>query len=149
MRILALVGSYRRNGNTDQIVRLIEEQLRQVAARHQELLEIETVYLGRQTINPCRGCRVCFDMGEDKCPCRDDLLTIKAEMKSADGVLVASPVYVDDGNGITKNWIDRLAHVCHRPEFAGKCAFLVVTVAASPTSHSLRTLSAALFTYRI
>ena len=68
-------------------------------------------------------------------------------MKAADGVLMASPVYVDDVSGITKTWIDRLAHVCHRPEFAGKCAYLVVTVASSPTRHSLRTLSMALRTW--
>jgi multimeric flavodoxin WrbA len=147
MRILALVGSYRKHGNTDQIVQLIEGHVRRIAARRQEPLEFETVYLGHVAIKACRGCRVCFDKGEEKCPCRDDLLAIKAKMKAADGVLVASPVYVDDVNGITKNWIDRLAHVCHRPEFAGKCAFLVVTVAASPTRHSLRTLSMALRTW--
>jgi len=147
MRILALVGSYRKHGNTDQIVHLIGEQLQRIAAQHQEPLELETIWLGRQMINPCRGCRVCFNRGEEKCPCRDDLLPIKAKMKAADGILVASPVYVDDVSGITKNWIDRLAHVCHRPEFAGKCAYLVATVAASPTSHTLRTLNMALRTW--
>ena len=147
MRILTLVGSYRKHGNTDQIVQLVEEALRQIAAEQQEPLEVETVYLGHQAISPCRGCRVCFDKGEEKCPCRDDLLEIKARMKAADGLLIASPVYVDDISGITKTWIDRLAHVCHRPEFAGKCAYLVVTVASSPTRHSLRTLSMALRTW--
>jgi len=144
MKILILVGSYRKNGNTDQIVRLIAEQLSLVAAEKQAPLEIETVYLARQEIQPCRGCRVCFDRGEEKCPCKDDMLAIKAKMQAADGILAAAPVYVDDINGITKNWIDRLAHLCHRPGFAGKCAFVVVTVASSPVGHSLRTLSMAL-----
>jgi multimeric flavodoxin WrbA len=144
MKILALVGSYRKNGNTDQIVGLISEQLRLIAAQHQEALELETVYLGQQGIGQCRGCRVCFNLGEQKCPLRDDLLAIKAKMKAADAVLIGSPVYVDDVNGITKNWIDRLAHVCHRPEFGGKCAFTVATTGGSPTSHALRTLTMAL-----
>jgi multimeric flavodoxin WrbA len=147
MRILTLVGSYRKHGNTDQIVGLIEEKLRRLAAERQEPLEIETVYLGHQEISPCRGCRVCFDRGEEKCPCRDDLLEIKAKMHAADGILITSPVYVDDVSGITKTWIDRLAHVCHRPEFAGKCAYAVVTVGSSPVSHSLRTLTMALRTW--
>ncbi len=147
MQILALVGSYRKNGNTDQIVHMIEEGLQRIAEQHHEQLKVETINLGHQTINPCRGCRVCFNRGEDKCPHRDDLLAIKAKMKAADGLLIASPVYVDDVSGITKTWIDRLAHVCHRPEFAGKCAFAVATVAGSPTSHTMRTLSMALRTW--
>jgi multimeric flavodoxin WrbA len=147
MKILALIGSYRKNGNTDQVIGLLEAELQNIAAQHGAPVEIETIYLGHQQIGACRGCRVCFDRGEEKCPLRDDFLAIKTKMQAADGLLVASPVYVDDVSGITKTWIDRLAHVCHRPEFAGKSAFLVVTVGGSPTSHSLRTLSLALNTW--
>ena len=147
VNILLFVGSYRKHGNTDQVVGLIREHLGHNADRYHEPLEIETLYLGDQEIGPCRGCRVCFDRGEDKCPWKDDMLPIKAKMQRADGILVASPVYVDDVSGIVKNWIDRLAYVCHRPEFAGKCAYLVTTVAASPTSHTLRTLNLAMGTW--
>jgi multimeric flavodoxin WrbA len=147
MKILVLIGSYRRNGNTDQLAGLIRDGLQKEAEIHLQNLEIETIYLGHQQINPCRGCRICFERGEDKCPLKDDLLPVKAKMKQADGILVASPIYVDDVSGITKTWIDRLAHVCHRPEFAGKCAYLVTTVGSSPSSHSLRTLNLALSTW--
>ena len=147
MNILLLVGSYRKHGNTDQVVGLIREHLCATAERHGEPLDIDTLYLGDHEIGPCRGCRVCFDRGEDRCPLKDDLPSIKAKMQRADGILVATPVYVDDVSGIVKNWIDRLAHVCHRPEFAGKCAYLVATVGGSPTSHTLRTLSLALATW--
>jgi len=144
MKILACVGSYRKRGNTARIVALIEEQLQQVAARANEPLEFETVYLGHHDIGLCRGCRVCFDKGEDKCPLADELPAIKAKMQAADGLVVASPVYVDDVSGTTKNWIDRLAHVCHRPEFAGKSVYLVATTGSSPTGHAIRTLRTAM-----
>jgi multimeric flavodoxin WrbA len=147
MKILILVGSYRKHGNTDQICGLIGKQLEEIAQQRGEVLEIETVYLGQQNISMCRGCRVCFNSGEYKCPLKDDLLAIKARMQAADGVVVASPVYVDDVSGILKNWIDRMAHVCHRPEFAGKCAYLVATVGSSPTSHTLQTMKLALNTW--
>ncbi len=147
MKILILVGSYRRHGNTDQVTGLIKAELEKIAQRQNQRLEIDTIYLGHQNLGFCRGCRICFDRGETNCPLKDDLLEIKARVKAADGVLVASPVYVDDISGITKNWIDRMAHVCHRPEFAGKSAYLVVTVGASPVSHALRTLSLALSTW--
>jgi multimeric flavodoxin WrbA len=144
MRILACVGSYRKNGNTAQVVGAIKEHLHTVAARNNEPLDIETLHLGHQDIRPCRGCRVCFDKGEEKCPFKDDLLPIRAKMQSADGLIVASPVYVNDVSGIVKNWIDRLAFVCHRPEFVGKSAFLISTVGLGPTSHALQTLRVAL-----
>jgi hypothetical protein len=54
---------------------------------------------------------------------------------------------VDDVNGVAKAWIDRLAYVCHRPAFAGKCTYLIATVADSPTSHTLRTMSMAARTW--
>jgi multimeric flavodoxin WrbA len=147
MKILVLVGSYRKNGNTAQIAGLIRDNLYHIAASAGEKLEIETVYLGHQQIGLCRGCRVCFDQGEEKCPLKDDLLLIKSKMKLADGLLIASPVYVDDVSGTVKNWIDRLAHVCHRPEFAGKSAYLMVTVGSTPKGNALKTLRTALSTW--
>ena len=147
MKILALIGSYRKNGNTSQVVGPVGEALQAEAARDGAALEIETLYLGHLDIGFCRGCRACFDRGEDKCPLKDDLLAVKAKMKAADAILIATPVYVDDVSGITKNWIDRLAHVCHRPEFAGKCAYLLATVGSTPTGRSLGTLRLALSTW--
>ncbi len=144
MKILMLVGSYRRNGNTDQVTSLIRAHLEEIARRENTPLEVETIHLGQQHIEPCRGCRICFDRGEDKCPVKDDIPAIKAKMQAADGILIASPIYVDDINGITKNWIDRLAHVCHRPEFAGKSAYSVVTVGSTRLKHALDTVNMAL-----
>ncbi len=147
MKILICVGSYRKGGNTDRLVNLIKAHMQAEADRHQTALELETLYLGHLAIAPCRGCRACFDRGEDKCPLKDDLLSVKDKMRQADGLLIASPVYVDDVSGITKTWIDRLAHLCHRPEFAGKCAYLLATVGSSPTGHALDTLYLALSTW--
>jgi multimeric flavodoxin WrbA len=145
MKILICNGSYRTNGNTARVFSLIEEQMHRQADRLGEKLDFETVNLGQSNIQMCRGCRICFDRGEEHCPLKDDLLAIKAKMKAADAVIVASPVYVDDVSGSTKNWIDRLAHVCHRPEFSGKPAFLLASTGASSTSHTLRTMNALMY----
>src|SRR5512141_2675725 len=147
MKILVLVGSYRRNGNTDQLTGLIKQHLQDEAQRRGAGLETETVYLGQQELQFCRGCRICFDRGEEKCPLKDDLLAIKAKMQAADGLLMASPVYVDDVSGITKNFIDRLCHLCHRPQFAGKAAFLIATTGSSRTGKTLDTMKMALRTW--
>ena len=68
-------------------------------------------------------------------------------MKAADGIVLAGPVYVNDVNGVMKNWIDRMAHVCHRPEFAGKSALLVATTGGTPVKHTVRTMEVALWTW--
>jgi multimeric flavodoxin WrbA len=147
MKILFLIGSYRRNGNTDQLTRLIKEHLKQEADNSQTPLEIETIYLGQENIGFCRGCRICYDRGGEFCPMKDDIHMIKAKMVEADGILLASPVYVDDVSGITKNFIDRLCHVCHRPQFAGKIAYIIATTGGTRAGKTLSTMKLALRTW--
>jgi multimeric flavodoxin WrbA len=147
MHILALMSSNRKHGNTARLVQLIEDEMRALAARHGAPLEFETLHLGDLELHPCLGCRGCFDRGETRCPVKDDLPAIRAQMDAADGLIVASPVYVNDVNGVAKTWIDRLAYLCHRPALAGKCVYLIATVADSPTGHALRTLNIALRTW--
>jgi len=147
MNILILNSSYRRDGNTDRTAQLLQSRLQSTAEDNHEPLVVDTLYLGHLNIEPCRGCRTCFDKGEEFCPIKDDMAEIKARMKAADALILAGPVYVDDVNGIMKNWIDRLAHVCHRPEFAGKSAYLLVTVGSTRMGHALRTMDTALRTW--
>ncbi len=147
MKILACIGSNRKKGNTARIVQMIEARMQVLAAQRATPLEWETLYLGALDIRPCRGCRVCFDQGEDKCPLKDDVPLIRAKMDAADGLLLASPVYVDDVSGLVKTWMDRLAYLCHRPTMGGKCAYPLATVGGGATSHTLRTMNAALLTW--
>jgi multimeric flavodoxin WrbA len=62
----------------------------------------------------------------------------------ADGILLASPVYVEDVSGVMKNWINRMAYLCHRPALTGKTAGLIITSGTGASNHSLRTMSAAM-----
>ncbi len=147
MNVLVLVGSNRRNGNTDQMAELVKKHLQKEAERQQTPLEVETIYLGKQNLQFCQGCRACYDRGEDRCPLKDDLLPLKAKMLAADGLLLASPVYVDDVSAVTKNFIDRLCHVCHRPQFAGKVAYVMATSGGTRTGKTLETMQTALRTW--
>ena len=151
MKILVLQSSPRLDGNTAHLVTLAESSLKASAASLGEPLEIETIHLVSMKIQYCAGCRICFDKGESFCPHKDDLPSIKAKMKESDGLLLAGPVFVDDVNAIMKNWIDRLAHVCHRPEFWRKTAVSLASTGKTPARHALRTMRIALWTwgYRI
>ncbi len=144
MKLLVITGSQRKKGNTARIVEMITEHMLALGNIAGQPVDIDWLYLGQHEINACLGCRACFNRGETKCPLKDDLLAVKARMLAADALIIATPVYVNDVSGLVKNWIDRLAHVCHRPEFAGKCAYLVATVGEGPSNHALKTLKLAL-----
>lgn len=145
MKFISIVSSNRKNGNTEQLVGLVEEELR---SKH-ENLEIERISLGREELKICLGCRACFDKGEEFCPLKDDLLSIRDKIINADGIILASPVYVEDVNGIMKNWIDRMAFYCHRPGFAGKTAVILTTSGAGSTSRALNTMKFALMSWGV
>lgn len=145
MKILACIGSNRINGNTASVLSLLQHQMQQEADRAGEMLDFETVYIGQMNIQACRGCRICFDRGEQYCPLKDDLLSLKARMKEADGIILSTPVYVNDVSGIIKSMMERLGYMCHRPEFADKCIYLLATSGSSPTNHALRTLDASMY----
>ena len=147
MNVLALVGSERKNGNTARVVQMVEARMRALASSRGLVVAFETLFLSDHDIRPCRGCRACFDHGEVRCPIDDDVELIRRKMDAADGVIVASPVYVDDVSGRIKNWMDRLAYLSHRPAMGGKCAFTLATVGGSPTTRTLRTMDGALLTW--
>ncbi|MBU0935983.1 MAG: flavodoxin family protein [Spirochaetes bacterium] len=147
IRVLALVGSARKQGNTARMVALLQEELESILHDRKEPLIFTRLYLPDLDIRPCIGCRLCFDRGEASCPLKDQVQTIREWMDQADIVVFASPVYVDDVSGVMKNLLDRLAYLCHRPEMAGKLAWPIATSAVSPTRHTLRTLSAAALTW--
>jgi multimeric flavodoxin WrbA len=141
MMVLSIVGSSRKSGNTDQLIALIETEMQSAAALRHIPIEIERINLGDYNLQPCRGCRACFDRGEEKCPVKDGILELKARMLAADVLVIGTPVYTNDVSGMVKNWLDRLAHLNHRPEFGGKYAYIIATVGSSPVSHAMQTLS--------
>jgi multimeric flavodoxin WrbA len=147
MKVTSVISSCRKNGNTENLISLIEDQLQLVSKSQHEEIEIERVYLGQANLKMCLGCRVCFDRGEQFCPLGDDLLSIRGKLVEADGVILASPVYVEDVNGIMKNWIDRMAFYCHRPALSGKIAVIITTSGAGSTNHALRTISFAIMAW--
>jgi len=147
MKIISIVSSCRKKGNTERIVRRIEEEFLQIAIKQNVQVEFEQIHLGNSDIQFCRGCRICFKKVEDQCPLKDGLLNIRDKLSKTDGVILASPVYVEDINGIMKNWIDRMAFNCHRPAFAGKTTLIVTTSGGVSTNHALRTMNSALHTW--
>ncbi len=85
MKVVGIVGSTRRGGNTEILTKKALEVI------HKEGIETELISLAGKTIAPCNGCRSCVDTGE--CPIKDDFDSIFSKMEKADGIILATPVY--------------------------------------------------------
>ena len=84
-------------------------------------VEWEIVPLGECRIETCRGCKQCFEKGEDFCPFRDDDRDkLIAKIAESDGVVFATPNYSFNVSGLMKVFLDRLGFLFHRPRFFGK-----------------------------
>lgn len=140
-KILAIIGSPRKHGNTYKIVKLVEERLNQ-----QGNIDFEYLYLKDLDLRPCLGCRACMDRGEEFCPLKDDLASIEQKILAADGVIIAAPTYVANVPGLLKNFIDRFAYVCHRPRFF-KNVLMITTSGGGGAGFMLMGLSIALGTW--
>ena len=113
-KVTAFVGSARRKHT----YHAVEQFLRNLQSMGD--VEYEIVRLIDYQLQPCRGCKVCFDKGEERCPLKDDRDLLVEKMMASDGVVFASPNYSFHVSAIMKTFLDRLAFAFHRPRFFGK-----------------------------
>jgi multimeric flavodoxin WrbA len=118
MKILTVLGSPKRNGNTAKVLDMLENEL--VAIGH----EIERVSVVDYKINGCVGCNVCIkEKDEPNCVQQDDAKKIFNKVMLADLIIYATPVYAHSFPAQMKTLIDR--HYCF------------VTDAGSPSQSSV------------
>jgi multimeric flavodoxin WrbA len=113
-KVIAFVGSARKRLTHYAVCRLLDNL--------HSLGEIETaiIALSGHRLGTCRGCKVCFEKGEEFCPLKDDRDVLIEKMMAADGVIIATPNYSFQVSAFTKIFLDRLGFVFHRPCFFGK-----------------------------
>jgi multimeric flavodoxin WrbA len=85
VKVVGIIGSPRRGGNTEILTQIALDEIQK------EGIETELIRLAEKKIIPCDGCRGCVKTGE--CHIKDDWASVFAEMKEADGIILASPVY--------------------------------------------------------
>lgn len=122
MKILTMIGSPRKKGNTYHTVKKLEEKMKKLGD-----YEFEYLFLKEAHLENCKGCFSCISKGIDFCPLKDDRKLIEEKMEEADGLIIASPVYVMTVPALLKNFIDREAYLCHRPKYHGKKALVLST----------------------
>ena len=102
MKIVTLLGSARKNGNTATILKWVEEELSSMGH------EVEHVYLNSKNIKGCLACAKCKAF-TDKIGCviEDDAPGTLGKMIDADVTLFTSPVYFWGFSAQMKLLIDR------------------------------------------
>lgn len=86
MKVLAISGSSRKDGNTAIVLNTILNELKNKG------YETELMQLFDKKINPCRACFTCG--GKNNCTFNDDSFNeIFDKMKEADAIILGSPTY--------------------------------------------------------
>jgi multimeric flavodoxin WrbA len=124
MKILAIHGSPRTIRST---TRILANHVLEGAA--EAGAETEMIDLCDLRITPCTACEGCSFNGI--CVFEDDLPLIVERMRGADGIVFASPVYIDNVTGQMKVFFDRLADAIHYQLLAGKYGCSVATTHSS------------------
>lgn len=100
MRVIAINGSPRKNGNTATMLGEI------LAGAAEKGAETRLIHLNELTMKGCQGCLACRDkIGQ--CAYKDDLQDVLEEMRNSDAVAVGTPIYMFSYTGQFKCFLDR------------------------------------------
>lgn len=121
MNILVLNGSPRPTGSTKQMVEAFRKGA--VSAEHQ----VSVVDVCRKHIGGCLACEYCHTKGHGTCIQKDDMQEIYDLLKSAEMLVIASPIYYHGLSGQIKCVIDRFYSAAYpvKPDKLKKVAMIL------------------------
>jgi len=122
MKILGLVGSYRRNGNSDILAKEALMGAEEAGA------EVELLRLTDYQIQACQGFGLCL-FREEGCHIEDGVKEIWSKIGESDAVLLSVPCYFLESTAILKQLLDRGWVLAHRGTFRGKYGSVLVPYA--------------------
>lgn len=100
MKVLGVVGSFRKNGNTDTLVNKVLEGVKSCG------IGTECIYLSDFNFKDCIGCEGCAKT--NKCVIKDEMQDIYRLLEESDGIVLGSPTYFYNVTGDIKKFLDRL-----------------------------------------
>ena len=125
MKVIAINGSARKEGNTTSLINMVFKEL------NEEGIDTEIVKLSGKNIKNCLACMKCFENKDRKCVIKSDILNeIIEKMVSADAIILGSPTYFANVTPEIKALIDRagLVGIANDHLFARKVGAAVVAV---------------------
>jgi len=133
MKLLGIVCSPRKKGNTEVLVKLVLDSAQKHGA------ETEIINICDYDIAPCDGCESCEKTG--KCKINDDMQTIYAKFLKSDAIVVGSPVYYWGVTAQAKAMIDRTFVFRKERRLRNKVAGAVVVARDTGASAAFSQLS--------
>jgi multimeric flavodoxin WrbA len=101
-KVLGVVGSPRKKGNTDILVASILEGAQKEGAK------TEVVFLNDLHIAECDGCHVCWNA--KPCKKKDDMNGLYPKIIESDVIIFGTPVYWYGPTALMKGFIDRFVY---------------------------------------
>ena len=101
MKVVAINGSPRKEGNTYNALKMVEEEL------ESEGISTKIIQIGDKKIQGCLGCGNCARNKDERCVIDDEVNGVIQQMKAADGILLGSPVHYSGVGGTMKSFLDR------------------------------------------
>lgn len=100
-RILVLLGSPRKKGNSAALAEQIIKGARSAGAT------VEKIFLHGKNISPCRACYACRNTDSKGCAIDDEMQPIYRKLVKSNAWVIASPVYWFTMSAQTKLFMDR------------------------------------------
>src|SRR5208283_5062171 len=138
MKVVAINGSARKNGNTSILIEKVFEPLRDKG------IECEQIQLAGHTIRGCRACYKCSGKKNKRCSFEEDMVNeCIGKMIEADGIILGSPVYVTDVSSEMKALIDRTCLVSRANDsfLRRKVGAAVIAVRRGGAIHAFDTIN--------
>jgi multimeric flavodoxin WrbA len=115
MKVIALNGSARKDGNTAILINLVFDELKK------EGIETELIQLAGNPIAGCIACYKCFKNKNRRCSVEKDMLNdIIEKMLQADGIILGSPTYFSDVSSGMRAFIERCGFVARANDYMFK-----------------------------
>jgi multimeric flavodoxin WrbA len=105
MKVMAIIGSPRRGGNTELLVdRVID------GCRSKSAAEIEKVFITDRNIQYCSGCLTCTfpPPGTGKCVLRDDMEVLIEKIRDSDAFIFGTPNHMRTATAPMLNFLARM-----------------------------------------
>lgn len=138
MKVLAINGSPRKDGNTTILLGHVFDELKR------EGIDTEMIQLAGHTIRGCRACMKCREKMNQRCSMDNDIVNeCIAKMVAADGIILGSPTYFSDVTAEMKALIDRSGYVAkgNGDMLRRKVGAAVIAVRRAGSTHAFDTIN--------
>jgi len=137
MKVVAINGSARKDGNTAILINVVLEELKK------ESIKTELLQMAGENLQGCLACYKCFKKKDGRCVNdKDKMNEYIAKMREADGVLLGSPTYFSDVTSSMRALIERCGFVSRANDYilkrkVGSSVVAVRRAGAMPAFNSM------------